>query len=527
MRGIIFYTAGVAFTSGIFFRSFFDWGYAGALLFVLIGVSLLLAWHLNVRKRTSPFFIIAIAFIACAFGMFRMEYAESQVSMFRAYEGEQVMLYGTVRREPEFRERMLHLYVDPNIEGHDELVLVTTDVFSFTDDTITYGDTVRVEGTLKKPEPFTADGGRTFDYRGYLKARDVNYMIQYGEVLVEGRGAGFLTGLYDRKHKFMDVIERTIPEPEAGLGEGVLLGVKRALGDSLEEVFRATGIIHIVVLSGYNIMVVVECITYVLALFFFPRTRMFLGIGIVILFALLVGFSATVVRASLMAVLLIIARNTGRTYAVLRALMIALVLMLMWNPYLLVHDTGFQLSFLATLGLILFSPHIEERLTVVPRFLGVRMFVTATIAAQLAVLPLLLYHTGLVSVVSLVANVLVLPMVPVAMGFTFLTGTIGSISGTLGSIIGFFAHLSLEYIIVIAKVCASLPFASFSITAFPFWIVIISYALMGMCYAHIVRDTKKVDEENPYADWVIEEEKEKPVRESPSDSRTGSPFPFR
>ena len=523
MRSAIFYTTGIAFTSGIFFRSFFDFGYAGALLPVLIGGALFIVWHVQPFRHVTPILIVAIACVACACGILRMEHAESSVSPLHLHVGRQVLLYGTVRREPEFRERMVHLYADPNIDGSDELVLVTTDKFSFSDDTIGYGDTVRVDGILKKPEPFTTDEGRTFDYRGYLKSRDVNYMIQYGKVDVEEQGTGFLASLYNKKHEFMYGIERAIPEPEAGLGEGVLLGVKRALGDSLEEVFRTTGIIHIVVLSGYNIMIVVECITYILALFFFPRTRMVLGIGIVILFALLVGLSATVMRASLMAILLIVARNTGRTYAVLRALMIALVLMLMWNPYLLVHDTGFQLSFLATLGLILFSPHIEHQLTIVPRFLGVRTFVTATIAAQLAVLPLLLYHTGLVSVVSLVANVLVLPVVPVAMGLTFLTGVFGSIVEIVGTVVGFFAHAALGYIIVIAKLCASLPFASFSISAFPFWIVLVSYALMGACYAYIARDTHDIeidDEENSYADWVIEEEK--PARESQNNSRAGS-----
>ena len=132
--------------------------------------------------------------------------------------------------------------------------------------------------------------------------------------------------------------------------------MKRALGKDLEEVFRTVGIIHIVVLSGYNIMIVADAIMRVLALFFFPRTRLIIGVGTIALFAILVGLSATVVRASMMAALVLIARGTGRQYAVLRALAFAGTVMLLINPYLLVYDPVFQLSFLATLGLILLSP---------------------------------------------------------------------------------------------------------------------------------------------------------------------------
>jgi len=150
----------------------------------------------------------------------------------------------------------------------------------------------------------------------------------------------------------MRSIEAVIPEPQVGLAEGLLLGVKQALGDELEVVFRKTGIIHIVVLSGYNVMLVVIFITYVLSYVLPYRARVPFGILAIVCFAVLVGLSATVVRASIMASLILFARATGRTYAVMRALCFAGVIMVLINPYLLVYDVGFQLSFLATLGLI-------------------------------------------------------------------------------------------------------------------------------------------------------------------------------
>ncbi|QQR64650.1 ComEC/Rec2 family competence protein [Candidatus Kaiserbacteria bacterium] len=537
MQNTIFYTIGIAFTSGIFIRSFFDIGYEGAALVLLIGVACLVAWRIKTSQFDAPLFFCALIFISTSLGLFRLGYAETYESPLRAQEETNVVIHGVIAREPEYRAKTIHLYVKPDTEESNELVLVTADRFLFAKEGVSYGDVVHAEGVLKKPEAFEADGGRTFDYPGYLRAKNVFYTLPYAKVHIEkSETNSFLRGLYHGKSAFMDALERAVPEPAAGLGEGVLLGVKRALGEDLERTFRETGIIHIVVLSGYNIMIVVEIITYVLAFLFFPRTRMFLGIGLVITFALLVGFSSTVLRASFMAILLIVARGTGRLYAVIRALMLALVGMLVWNPYLLVHDPGFQLSFLATLGLILFSPHIEKRLTYVPEKYGIRMFVTATIATQIAVLPLILYHMGLFSVVALVVNVLVLPMVPPAMGLTFLTGVLGLVSVPLGTLFGFFAYLSLMYIVRIAEFFGNLPFASFSVNAFPFWIVLVSYVLVGVGYVYFTRE-KQNEEENPYAGWIIEEEvegkeklktkKEKSREAQSASGDSKSSFPFR
>jgi len=333
--------------------------------------------------------------------------------------------------------------------------------------------------------------------------------------------------LFVWKKKFMDSLELILPSPHSGLGEGILLGVKRALGEDLEEAFRKTGIIHIVVLSGYNILIVVSAMMYILAYFCRPKTRMVFGLAWIVSFALLVGLSATVLRASLMAALLLVAQATGRNYAVLRALMLAGVMMLLLNPYLLVYDIGFQLSFMATLGLILFSEYIEKRLTFMPDIIGLRGIATATIATQIVVLPLLLYHTGMLSIVSLVVNILVLPMVPVAMLLTFLTGILAMVSQTLGSLVGFLAYGSLNYIIKIAEFFGNLPLSAKTIDAFPFWIVVVAYALIAVWYIIKVKDdnyeVEGVEVQNDYDGWTIEEEKSPETRSASGDSS----LPFR
>jgi competence protein ComEC len=544
MGSVLFYTLGIAFTSGVFLRSFFDVGGEGTGLLFCISIACIVAWRIKSRGFNSPLFLIGIGVFCFAFGTFRMYVADSYLSPLTPYENKSVSIEGRIAREPEVRDTSIHVYIEPkgDYERGDEHILVFVDRFIQPSADLSYGDIVRVEGKLSRPEPFDADGGRVFDYPGFLKSKGVEFVVYRGEVtvLTQERDT-FMGDLFRGKQKFMETFEHAVPEPYAGLGEGLLLGVKRALGNDLEATFRETGIIHIVVLSGYNIMIVVEFLMFLLSFLFFPRARMIFGMIIIVLFALLVGLSATVVRAAIMAGLIIVARGTRRTYAVLRALMLAGVLMLIHNPYLLVHDPGFQLSFLATLGLILVAPHIESRLMMIPDFWGTRGFLTATLATQVFVLPLLLYHMGLVPVLSVFVNVLVLPMVPIAMLLTFITGIVGLLSSTLGLFSGFFTYLSLAYIIKVAEIFGSFPFASFSIDAFPFWIVVCTYVIYTYILLYLDKNERKTlhttvipqiskeriqEIKNDYEGWIIEEAKESP-RRSKNDVGDVSDLPFR
>ncbi len=539
MKSRIFYTSGISFASGIFLRSFFDTGVSGILLTITVGGACLCAWMIQGRARNSALFLVGLFCMVTALGMARLEYTEKQVSPYTVFEGEKMELEARVVQEPDVRETTTHLYVVPlDTSVGEERILVTADRFLIENEGIGYGDSIRVEGTLKKPQAFMTDTGRAFDYAGFLRAKGVWYTISYAEVTLITHEETRMGTLFQGKHAFLTALERALPEPASGLGEGMLLGVKRALGEHLDTVFREVGIIHIVVLSGYNIMVVVVILTYFLAFVFSPRMNMVVGSVTIVLFALLVGLSATVMRASLMAILLLIARGTGKTYAVLRALMFSGMVMLVWNPYLLMNDPGFQLSFLATLGLILFSPHIEKHLVFIPEKYGMRSLLTATLSTQVVVLPLLLYHTGMVSLIGVITNMLVLPMVPTAMILTFVTGVCGLLSDTLGIAVGYSAYLSLQYVIVVAEICARVPFATVTIATFPSWGLVVAYAGIVWAFVRLEKSEngvhwKSVEVTNEYEGWEIEEDREmndkkgKPEEALRTSSGSGFKLPFR
>jgi competence protein ComEC len=236
-----------------------------------------------------------------------------------------------------------------------------------------------------------------------------------------------------------------------------------------------------------------------------------------------------------MASLLLIVQATGRVYFVLRGLLLAGLVMIILNPFLLVYDVGFQLSFMATLGLILISPHIEYYLNKIPKLYGAKSFLVATLSTQVAVLPLLLYQIGEFSVVAVIVNVLVLPMVPVAMLLTFIMGIVSYFSFTLATIIAYPTYLSLSYIIEMAWWFSRLPFASYVVPAFPLFIVPVAYAAMGYVLwkfhkpelgfgegdlAEKLLHNNSIEEGKGLSEWQIDEEFDEEIGQKSSKTKT-------
>jgi competence protein ComEC len=195
-----------------------------------------------------------------------------------------------------------------------------------------------------------------------------------------------------------------------------------------------------------------------------------IGMAGIILFGIMVGGGATVVRSCSMASIALTADLIRREYNVTRALIFAGLLMLVFNPDILLHDPSFQLSFLATAGLLLFASPIEKRLTRVPERFGLRGILASTFATQIFVSPFILYTMGQISIIGVLANILVLPVVPLTMLFVFLTGLAGFISYTLSAVFGWLAHILLAYELTVVDFFAGIPFAALKIPPFSGWI---------------------------------------------------------
>ena len=456
---------------GVLWRSFFIIDVytvvaLSVLTVMLVGVGVLLEFHWSM--------LYGVLFFLTAFlGVFRTEYAFVKFDEGRVFsEGVHFQGEGFVCREPDERDGYTLLVLENSHSKGETRFRVRVPQYPV----LSYGERVVVEGEVHVPESFTTETGRMFDYEGYLMKEGVHYELKNAslENKEEFVGGAITARLLGLKHSWLGALSRRVPEPSASLAGGVIVGAKRSLGEKWLDAFRDTGIIHIVVLSGYNLTLIANFM--VRATTMLPRAFGF-GFGVlgVVSFAAMVGGGATVVRASIMALIGMVATFIYRPYMLVRALVLAGVSMVLWNPFILVFDSGFQLSFMATLGLILLVPHLERFFLWVPELWMMRDIVLATLATQLAVLPLLLFQMGRVSVVSPLVNVLILPLVPFVMLTGFVAGVLEMAHIFLSVPFAWVTHLILSYMFFVVELFSAMPFVAVDVPPIPWWLLVLMY----------------------------------------------------
>ena len=479
MRASFFVLTG-GFLTGVLWRSFFSISVQGLVVVLLLIVVVTSIGTLASFDWSTAY--VALAVLAFLLGIIRTEsafqnYFEKEIFS----EGETVSAVGTVVNEVDVRDdhAILYVAVDSGEAKHKTRLKVSVPQYP----EFQYGDRVALQGVVRKPKSFETESGRIFNYVGYLMKENIQYEMRPAEVtnLHEQKGNPIISTLLGWKQSWLESISLLIPEPAASLAGGLVVGAKRSLGDVWLAAFRDTGIIHIVVLSGYNLTLVANSI--VRTTIFLPRTiGLCLGVLGVAGFATMVGAGATVLRASIMAIIGMLSVYLVRPYMLLRALVLAAVVMVLWNPFVLVFDPGFQLSFLATIGLVFVSPHFEKYLLWVPEAAGLRGIVAATFATQLTVLPLLLYQIGAVSLVAPIVNVLILPFVPTVMALSFIAGVVGVHSIFFATPFAWLGYLLLSYMFLIVDLFSSVPFASVKLPVMSWWVLVVCYGVIPLMY---------------------------------------------
>ncbi len=487
----IFWSVVAGFAVGVFLRSFLPLGWYAAGFFGVLGVSLLL---LSWGSRSKAGIVIGMALLACTGGILRMHEARlvGDVALNQKLE-QKVVIEGYVFEEPDSRENNIRLSVRAekliakDVEQSVKAgVLVVVPLHTI----VSYGDLVRAEGTLRLPRSFATEKGgdlsraesREFNYPAFLAKDGIGYELAFADVEKTGEGwkNPLKAGAIWVKQTYLQGLGMALPEPQAGLAGGITAGDKRALGGELTDIFRTVGLIHIIVLSGYNIMIVMYGIGWLLEKFGVRGWgEATIGIMIACFFALMTGLAAASVRAAAMASIAFVGKALpGRVYLANRVLAFVAAGMVLWNPYILAFDPGFQLSVIATWGMLAFSPHLASKLWFLTDRLALREIAATTMATQLTVLPLLLYQNGTLSLVSLPANLLALIAVPWAMLASFIAGLFGIFAGPIAPIIGFPAYFLLSYILLVAEWAARIPFASVSVGSFGFGAFVISYIVL-------------------------------------------------
>ena len=247
-----------------------------------------------------------------------------------------------------------------------------------------------------------------------------------------------------------------IPEPEASFGLGLLIGQRTTLPDYLEDQLSIAGLTHIIAVSGYNLTIIVRMVRRALG----RRSKYqstAVAFGLIVLFVLVTGFSASIVRAAVVSTLSLLAWYYGRSIKPLLVLGVSAALTAAWNPIYIWSDIGWYLSFLAFFGVLIIAPLVKQRLwgEKDQKLLG--QVVLESICAQLMAAPIILYIFGEVSLIALVSNAVIVPLVPFAMLFSFIAGIAGMLVPTLSGLIAWPATLLLTYMLDLVAVFSKIP----------------------------------------------------------------------
>ena len=314
-----------------------------------------------------------------------------------------------------------------------------------------YGDVVEVHGELVVPENFEG-----FDYQRYLARYRVYSIMSKPRIEKVGEGCG--GKFFEKIFKFKGVLEGRLveifPEPSASLMAGLLFGSRKGIPQELMEDFNETGLTHIVAISGYNITLVIV-VVFGLFGFLSRKVRVIAAVVFVFVFVILVGASSAVVRAGIMGVIALFAMYFGRRGEVFISIVFAAFVMNLVNPRIAVVDVGFQLSFLATLGLVYVSPLLESAGGVFGKFIKkvpvaflIRENLLMTLSAQAFALPVILKSFGRISLICPIANIFVLPFVPFAMICGFFAVVLSFVPGGvwLSEIFAFAGYVILDLV---------------------------------------------------------------------------------
>jgi competence protein ComEC len=355
------------------------------------------------------------------------------------------------------------------------------------DTSLTYGDRLRLQGHLVTPSE-----NEDFSYRNYLANQGIYSYMSYPSVTIlqQGQGNLLMSLLYSFRQHALDVVYHLFPDPEASLIAGIVLGEQSGISPQVQEAFRLTGTSHIIVISGFNIAIIAGLFTYLFTHFLGRRWGAVVSALGIIVYTLLVGANPAVVRAAILGMLTLLALQVGRRQVGLNSLVFVAALMALSTPTVL-WDVSFQLSFAATLGIMLYAEPFTNGFTKFSaRFISlekaerlagpVGAYFLITLAAQLTTLPLMVYYFKRISFSSLIANPLILPAQPPLMILGGLAVLSGMLFQPIGQLFAWTAWPFTAFTIRVVEWLSAVPHSSISLGQIAFPLIMLFYAALFM-----------------------------------------------
>jgi competence protein ComEC len=442
-------------------------------------ISCLVIFFFFAKKSKWIIIFCALFFIL---GYLRAEFLQSNDfgNRFGDYFGIEAEIKGIIIKEPESGQKNQKIVVELNeINGQDIPEKGRALIFAAPYPKYEYGQGISIIGKIEEP-PFIED----FDYKEYLSRQGIFAVVFSPEITIvsDNNRLSFIREIFKKilivKSFLRENIYKNFSDDDSNLLTAMILGDNSRLSDEQQEILNKSGIRHLTAISGMNITILVNILMFVfLAIGFWRKQAFLFTIIFILFFVILTGLQPSAIRAGIMGFLYLFGQIIGRQNDSSRAIFFGAAIMLAFNPFLF-KDAGFQLSFLAIMGINYLFPVFSKWLRGVPNVLGFRNILAMGFAAQIFTLPILIYNFGYISIVAPITNILVIPISSLLIIFGFLAIISGTISHILSLVFIFPCWIFSNWTQLVSRFFAFSPFSSINLKISWIWIIIY-YVFLG------------------------------------------------
>ncbi len=455
----------------------FLWG------FLLLGVMAVAASF--VKKEAA---LVGFCLLFFTLGILRLQTAEFAIAMDPVSRlndsGQKITVTGQIVREPDVRNTSQKLTVQ--IDGTHSLVLVTVGRYP----QYQYLDRIQLVGKLKTPSV-----SEDFNYQHYLQKDGIYSVMDYpaATLVSGGRHYNAVTFLYAHLLAFKQALQTSIntyfSPPGSLIIKGVILGGSTDFPADLQQKFSTTGLTHLTAISGSNVVILSTILMGFLVFLGLWRSQAcYVSILFVWLYIAIAAFPASGVRAAIMATVFLISQHLGRQNTTSRVIVVTAAVMLLQNPLLLFYDVGFELSFLASLGIIYGKPLLDRLFSFTEQklFSYLLSIISVTMAAQIFTFPVIAYYFKTISLVAPITNLLIIPTVDAIMISGFLAALFGIFSSVLGFLFSLPAWVLLLYFMKVLDIFSQ-PWAVKTVSHISWIWIAVYYIILASIIAYINR----------------------------------------
>lgn len=325
-----------------------------------------------------------------------------------------------------------------------------------------YGDKIKLTGEFSIPD--TSRNYKGFNYREYLKTKKIygSIFTSLENIEVLGRNEGNIVYSFANsiRNNITKKAESILPKETSGLLVGILLGEKSDISEELIESFKTSSLSHILAVSGAHTSYIILGITYLLNRSKLSKKKTNISVIIIlIIFMTITGFTPSVVRACIMGILLLGSKIFHRKQDIWTAISLSLLIILVENPFS-INDIGLQLSYVGTIGIILFNKNIEEILSKTKINQKIVTGLSVTFSAQILLIPIMMYNFNTISFTFFISNILAMPLLGLIISLGFINVFLSFVSITFAKLLAIILDLLLKMLILVSRSTSKLPFSN-------------------------------------------------------------------